>query len=262
MRSIRSFSASLLAISLLMASCAYRTPPPSATNATSAIVVSAAASTKEVVEALAAEFSKSNGGEVKVNAGPSNALASQILAGAPADLFLSANAKWADEVRNGGMAADSVRLLTNHLVIVVPKGNPAQVHAPKDLLSDAVKKLALAGEQVPAGMYADQALAKMELMQKLADRGKIVRGQDVRSALSYVERGEAEAGIVYSTDVSAASGTESVYQFDASLHDEIVYVLVLTKTGANTPGAAKLFEFLKSPTADADYGKFGFVRLP
>src|SRR5262249_34811402 len=157
--------------------------------------------------------------------------------GAPADLFLSANAKWADEVAKGGQAAESARLLTNQLVIVVPKGNPANVHDPKDLLSDRVKKLALAGEQVPAAMYAEQALTKLDLMKQLVDSGKIVRGQDVRTALSYVERGEAEAGIVYSTDVGVATGIESVYQFDPGLHDDIVYVLVLTKSGATRPEA-------------------------
>ena len=154
------------------------------------------------------------GGEVKVNLGPSSGLAGQILAGAPADLFLSANQEWADEVQKAGQTATATRLLTNRLVIVVPTGNPGGVQKPDDLLSDKVKKIALAGEKVPAGMYADQSLEKLGLLKKLTDAGKIVRGQDVRSALSYVERGEAEAGIVYSTDVGSAEGVEQEYEFD------------------------------------------------
>jgi molybdate transport system substrate-binding protein len=225
------------------------------------LIVSAAASTKEVVEALVGEFEAATGTKVTVNPGPSSGLAGQIIAGAPADLFLSASQQWADEVNKKNKASAMARLLTNKLVIVVPAVNPGSVHEPKDLLSPAVKKVALAGEKVPAGAYADQALAKLELLQPLESAGKIVRGQDVRSALSYVERGEAEAGIVYSTDLSAATGVKPAYEFDPSLHDDIVYVLVLLKDAGEKPAAKKLYEYLQAPAAEATYAKFGFSRL-
>jgi molybdate transport system substrate-binding protein len=224
-------------------------------------IVSAAASTKDVVEALGQAFKTASRVEVKVNAGPSNALATQILAGAPADLFLSANEQWADAVAQGGQAAQSVRLLTNKLVIVVPKGNPGDVREPKDLLSRNVKKIALAGEKVPAGIYAGQALTKLDLLKPLTDAGKIVRGQDVRNTLSFVERGEAEAGIVYSTDVRAANGVTTAYEFDPALHDKIVYVLVLLKHGQSNPSASDFYEFCQSPKPDDIYKSFGFIRL-
>jgi molybdate transport system substrate-binding protein len=225
------------------------------------LIVSAAASTKDVIEALGQEFTTASGTEVKVNAGPSNTLASQILAGAPADLFLSANRQWADAVEKGGEAASTVRLLTNRLVIVVPKLNPGEIHEPKNLLSAKVKKVALAGEKVPAGIYARQALTKLGLIQPLSDANKIVRGQDVRNTLSFVERGEVEAGIVYSTDVRAASGVVTAYEFDSALHDKIVYVLVLLKHGSDNPAAGDLYKFLQSPQADDTYTRFGFTRL-
>jgi molybdate transport system substrate-binding protein len=230
-------------------------------GATKQILVSAAASTKNVMEALDRDFSATSGTEVKVNAGPSNSLAQQIIAGAPADLFLSANQQWADEVTKAGQTAQSVRLLTNKLVIVVPKENPGGVHGPQDLLSPAVKKIALAGEKVPAGIYAGQALTKLGLLKQLTDAGKIVRGQDVRNTLSFVERGEAEAGVVYSTDVRAGSGVTTAYEFDPSLHDEIVYVLVLLKHGSENPAAGDFYKFLQSPKADETYQSFGFTRL-
>ena len=132
---------------------------------------------------------------------------------------------------------------------------------PKDLLSDKVEKIALAGEKVPAGMYAEQALTKLDLLPQLTAAQKIVRGQDVRNTLSFVERGEAEAGIVYSTDVRIASGVTTAHEFDASLHDEIVYVLVLLKHESELPAAREFFEFLQSPLADDAYGRFGFARL-
>jgi molybdate transport system substrate-binding protein len=224
------------------------------------VILSAAASTKEVMEALAAKFKAQTGAEVKINLGPSSGLAAQIENGAPAELFLSANRQWADEIQKAGLADAAVGLLTNHLVIVAPQGNPAEIKQPADLSSDKVKKIALAGENVPAGEYADQALTKLGLLKPLTDAGKIVRGQDVRSALSYVQRGEAEAGIVYSTDVSSAPGVVQVYQFDRQLHDEIVYILVLLKSGGQNPAARQLFDFLQSSKADDIYAKFGFVR--
>jgi molybdate transport system substrate-binding protein len=225
------------------------------------LIVSAAASTKEPIEELGHEFTAEFGTEVKLNVGASNMLANQILAGAPADLFLSANQQWADEVNKGGQTAESVPLVTNKLVIVVPKGNPGGVREPKDLLSAKVKKIALAGEKVPAGIYAGQALTKLDLLKPLTVADKIVRGQDVRNTLSFVERGEAEAGIVYSTDVRVSKGVETAYEFDPSLHDKIVYVLVLLKHGSDNRAAVDLFKFLQSSKADETYKQFGFERL-
>ena len=92
------------------------------------------------MEALAAQFKAETGVEVKVNPGPSSGLANQILAGAPADLFLSANREWADEVEKGGEAEAKCQLLTNRLVIVVPADNPGKVTQPSDLLSDNVRE--------------------------------------------------------------------------------------------------------------------------
>jgi molybdate transport system substrate-binding protein len=230
-------------------------------DAKQTLLVSAAASTKEVMEALAEKFTASTGNDVKINPGASSTLAAQIEAGAPADLFLSANQQWAQAVKDSGHAETMVPLLTNRLVIVVPAANPANVHDPKDLLASGVKKIALAGEKVPAGTYTDQALTKLDLLKPLTDAGKIVRGQDVRSALSYVERGEAEAGIVYSTDVGVASGVTTAYEFDPSLHDPIIYELVLLKSAGDNQGAKKLFDFLQSADADSVYRKFGFSRI-
>jgi molybdate transport system substrate-binding protein len=227
-----------------------------------AILVSVAASTRNAVEELAAQFSSKSGVEVKVNAASSSRIANQILAGAPVDIFLSANRQWAEAVREAGEAEAAAKLLTNRLVIVVPPGNPAQVHEPEDLLSAGVRFVALAGENVPAGDYAEQALGKLSLLEPLTKRGRIARGQDVRGALAFVERGEAEAGIVYATDVLAAPRVEVVHEFDPALHDEIVYMLVLLKHGEQKPAARQFYEFVQSPEAALIFGRFGFSRLP
>jgi molybdate transport system substrate-binding protein len=227
----------------------------------SEVLISAAASTKELMEALAAEFSKKSKAKVKTNPGPSSGLANQIIAGAPAHLFLSANREWAAKVAQADLAESSADLLTNKLVLIVPKGNPGGVTKPDDLLSAQVKRIALAGEKVPAGVYADQALTKLDLHEKLTAAGKIARAQDVRGALSFVQRGEAEAGIVYSTDVALATGVETVYEFDPALHDEIVYVLVLLRHGAKNTDAMSFFEYLQTQGADDIYAQAGFSRI-
>jgi molybdate transport system substrate-binding protein len=223
-------------------------------------LLSAAASTKDVMESLADLYAKKSKYAVKVNPGSSNSLAGQIIAGAPADLFLSASQEWADKVNEAKLSSQQVKLLTNKLVLIVPTGNRASIKEPKDLKKAAVKKIALAGERVPAGKYADQALSKLGLLDGLVKDKKIARGQDVRTALAYVERGEAEAGIVYSTDLLVAKNVEKVHEFDPSLHDEIVYVLVLLKHGEKNAAAQGFVEFLKSKDADATFEKFGFER--
>ena len=256
----------LLACCLLLACCNSRDADSSATSPTlhraqQPIIVSAAASTQEIMATLASSFSAESHVQVKVNAGPSNGLANQIIEGAPADLFLSANRQWAMAVREAGLAEDAVDLVTTGLVMVVPQGNPAGVEEPVDLSSTRVTRIALAGEHVPAGKYAHQALTKLGLLDTLAQSGKIARAQDVRGALAFVERGEAEAGIVYSTDARVAGSVEIVHTFNPQLHDEIAYVLVLLKHGAEDLAARELFHYLQSAAANVVYEKAGFTRL-
>lgn len=262
----------LVAIALFSqaAGCSSPANPAAAPKARSdsrTIVISAAASTKEPIEELARRFEESAKVKVQVNLGPSSGLATQIIEGAPADLFLSANEQWADELARHDLVGERVSLLTNRLAIVVPKGNPAGVEKPEDLLGEEVSKIALAGEKVPAGQYADQALTGLDLLVKLTEAGKIARGQDVRSALAYVERGEAEAGIVYTTDAAAAEQVEIAYEFDPAMHDKIVYVLVLVArdgkpAGSSASKAADFYAFLQSDTATAEFAKRGFLKLP
>lgn len=211
---------------------------------------------------LASEFESTNKSKVKIIAGPSSGLANQIIEGAPVDLFLSANAAWADEVKKAGLVQSQVSLLTNQLVLVVPANNVAKVKTPSDLLNANVQKIALAAEKVPAGEYAEQALTKLGLMDSLKASAKIVRGQDVRSALAFVERGEAEAGIAYATDVIAVPGIEQVFAFDHALHDKITYVLVKLEHSESNPRAQEFYLFLQSADSERTFAEFGFQRLP
>jgi molybdate transport system substrate-binding protein len=221
----------------------------------------AAASTKDAIEAVAARFEKDTGTKVVVNTGASNNLAQQIIEGVPAQIFVSASQQWADEVEKKGLAERSVPLLTNSIVLIVPKGNPAAIKTPADLTAKKSLKVALAGEKVPCGIYADQALKALGLYDKLVGDKQIVRGQDVRVALTYVERGEAEAGIVYATDARVTDKVEVVHEFDQKNYEQVVYPAVLLKSAAADSAAKRLFEFLSSVEAEKIFREFGFTPL-
>jgi molybdate transport system substrate-binding protein len=247
----------LLLSSLWIAGCSSQQPP-----VREKITVLAAASTADAMERIADRFQVSRElMDVEVSTGASNNLAQQIIAGAPADVFLSANEQWADAVAEKGLTLETVDLLTNRMVLVAPKGNPAGVEGPSDLLSDKVSRVAVAGENVPAGIYAEQALRKLKLYDRLHDAKKLARGADVRVALAYVERGEAEAGIVYATDARITDKVEVVAELDPETYDRVVYSAVLLKAGGERAAARNFFEFLKSPDARMLFAEYGFTPV-
>lgn len=225
------------------------------------VLLAVAASTRDVVEEQTKEFTQTTKVQVEIASGSSASLARQIESEAPIDIFLSAHSQWGESLQSKGFVAEIVPLLTNRLVLIVPRGNPAGVHDWKDLMKPGVAHVALAGETVPAGVYAREVLDKLDLMAQLYEQAKIVRGQDVRQTLVYVERGEAEAGIVYQTDANKSNKVEIIKLVPADLHEPIVYPLILLNEGAKKAYAQRLFEFLQSPKALAAYEKRGFGIL-
>jgi molybdate transport system substrate-binding protein len=220
-----------------------------------------AASTREPVQELADAFSREHGVKVALSAGDSSRLAMQIVHDAPADLFLSANEKWADYVREKGYAAETKVLLGNTLVLVVPRGNPASVKAPEDLVGPRVRRVAVAGPTVPAGIYAREALGKLRLWGRLEEQRRVLAGENVRATLVYVERGEAEAGIVYGTDARISERVRKVYEFPAATHAPVRYPLVLLKQGAASDAARRFNDYLRSGRAAKVFAKYGFTWL-
>jgi molybdate transport system substrate-binding protein len=228
-------------------------------TATSEVLVLAASSTSDVVETVCRAFEQSNPTvRVRISTGASNALASQITAGAPAHLFLSADASWAERVREAGCSVDSIELLRNSLVLVVPTGNPSQVSSPEDLVTERVHRVALAGESVPAGTYAEDGLRSRALYDALVESKRIVRGSNVRVTLAYVERGEVDAGVVYATDALISDRVEVVYRFRSQDVRPIEYPLVLLRPGADQEGAKRLFVFFQSKEAGVIFEQSGF----
>lgn len=236
--------------------------PAGALAAGQSIIALVAASTEDAVREISAEFQKETGIEVNLSAGGSNALAQQIIHGAPADVFLSASAPWIDEVARQSLVAESQALLGNELVIVQPKDAARPIESPADLLRDDIKFVALAGETVPAGTYAQQALTHHKIYKSLVDSAKIVRGKDVRATLTYVVRGEADAGIVYASDALAAGNDVNiVYHFKPESHEKIIYPLALLSAAKDRAEARRFYEYLASDAAAEIFRRYGFVPL-
>lgn len=225
------------------------------------ILALVAASTQDAVQEIATEFTREHGVEVRLNADDTSKLAAQIVNGVPADLFLSANEKWSNHIKEKGLVEEAKPLLGNSLVLVVPQGNPQHLTSPEDLTTPKVKKLALAGPTVPAGMYARQALAHLKLLDDLEKQKKIVSGENVRVALTYVERAEVDAGIVYATDARLTDKVETAATFSPSSHAPIIYPLVLLKTAEKNAKARTFYEYLQGERAARNFQKYGFSWL-
>jgi molybdate transport system substrate-binding protein len=228
------------------------------------IVVFAAASLKTALDAAATAFHADGGAEVKVSYGGSLALARQIVAGAPADLFASADEPSMDEAAKGGaIKADSrFDMLANRLVVVAPKASAIDNLAfTPEAFTQAIGSGHLAtGEvnTVPVGKYAKAALQKLELWSVVEPH--LAMTDNVRAALAFVARGEAPLGVVYATDAASDPTVKTVATFPETSHPPILYPFALTASSHND-AAAKFLNYLKSPVGRATFERQGFKVL-
>lgn len=228
-------------------------------------VVFAAASLKNALDDAVALYADRTGNRVVVNYAGSSALARQIEAAAPADIFFSANLDWMDYLDELGLIRKESRttLLGNAIVLVAPKDTDAaiEIAAGMDLvrLLGADGRIAMANvDSVPAGEYGKAALEHFGIWDSLADR--IVQADNVRAALAFVASGEVPLGIVYATDAVAEPDVRIVGTFPDDSHSPVLYPLALTASSTN-PAAVSVIEFLKSPAARPSFEKQGFVVL-
>ena len=240
----------LLCSLLISVGCGGQTPP--------AVLVFAAASTSDALEAICQSFQTETLTPTLTNHASSSTLAQQILHGAQVDLFLSANSEWVEIMEERGLVARRVDLLSNRLVIVAPVDSELILRTIGDLLSSPLKHLALADpDSAPAGIYAKQALVNLGLWSQL--KNKVVAAADVRQALAYVEQGAVEASIVYATDVSLTSGVRVLVDIPPESHEAIIYPLVLLKGAESEADAEALFAYIQSATAAHVFTRFGFT---
>jgi molybdate transport system substrate-binding protein len=225
------------------------------------ITVFAAASLKEALDAQARSFEAATGAKLVLVYGGSNALAKQIAAGAPAQLFISADEDWMDYVERRGLLAPGSRsnLLGNALVLIAPADSHDALRiAPGFALAAALGngKLAMANPgSVPAGKYGKAALESLGIWKSVEKQ--VVRTENVRAALALVARREAKFGIVYRTDALAERSVRIVDMFSETTHPPIVYPAALVAPA--TPSAKAFLDFLRSAAAVAGWRRYGFV---
>ncbi len=227
------------------------------------ITVFAAASLTNAMQDIAKEYKKEKNVDVVSSFASSSTLARQIEAGAPADLFISADQKWMDYAVDKKSIDTATRktLLGNSLVVVAPKASEqgdVTINAKTDwtrLLNGG--RLAVGDpDHVPAGIYAKEALQKLGAWDTLSP--KLAPAEDVRGALALVERSEAPLGIVYGSDAVASKGVKVVGTFPEDSHQKVEYPLAITDGHKNATVTA-FYDYLQGPQASAIFKRYGFT---
>lgn len=226
------------------------------------VTIFAAASLKNALDAVIASARRATGISAVVSYGASSTLAKQIEAGAPAQIFISADQDWMDHLErsNALMAGTRRNLLGNSLVLIAPKEQTAAVRIVPGFPLAAMLgggRLAVAETtSVPAGKYTKAALLHLGVWAFVEHR--LAQAANVRAALALVARGEAPLGIVYATDAAAEPAVRVVATFPAVSHPAIVYPVALTAT-ADAGVASDLFAYLTSEEAGTIFARYGFT---
>ena len=252
-------SLSGVALALLCLARAESVLPAEAPAGREEVSVFAAASLADALAEIGTAWQAASGNHPVFNFGASSDLARQIRAGAPADVFFSADAAQMDALERQGLvrAADRSDLLSNTLVVVVPSTSAARIAVPRDLA--AVATIALADpEAVPAGVYARTWLEGLGLWDEL--RPRVVPTLHVRAALAAVESGNVEAAVVYRTDAARSQRARIVFEVPQSQGPPIRYPVAPLATSASRAAGA-FVRYLRSPAAREVFVRHGFLVL-
>ncbi len=228
--------------------------------AAAAVLVLAASSLTETLPAIARKWTARGHPSVEFSFDASSRLARQIEQGAPADAFISADGEWMDQLEAGGMLEPATRfdLVGNTLVAVVPSTSTLRVTTAADLAAPVVKRLGLAGENVPAGRYARTALTTLGIWPQVAAR--VLSGDNVRTVLGWVATGEVDAGIVYATDALIEPRVRPAFVFPSGSHPAIEYPAALVRGGAHAADAAAFLSYCRSAEARSIFAAAGFLQ--
>ncbi len=227
----------------------------------SEITVFAAASLTDALKEIAAPYEKSTGDKVRFHFAASSTLAQQIHAGAPADLFFSADEAKMDALAVAGLILKDTRrnLLGNSLVVITAQGGPVISNA-ADLTLPSIKYVALGDPKaVPAGVYAKTWLEKAGLWDKV--RTKVIPADHVRAAMAVVEAGNAEVGVIYKTDAAISKKIKIAFEIPAADGPTITYPAAVLSDSRNKDSARKFLAHLAGRQADETFAKFGFSVL-
>jgi molybdate transport system substrate-binding protein len=226
------------------------------------ITISAAMSLKDAFEKIGKAFmEKHPGTKVVFNFAGSGALARQIEAGAPVDVFASAAQKDMDDLEQKDLIVVNSRrdFAKNAVVLVKPATSPIPLQSLQDLQRGEVKKLVIGNPKtVPAGRYAEEALRHFNLWEAIKE--KLIFSEHVRQALDYVARNEVDAGLVYSTDAIARSkNVKVVTRLPEGSHRPVVYPIGVIK-GRKEESLSRVFvDFVLSAEGQRVLNKYGFI---
>ena len=226
------------------------------------ILVSAAASLTDSLKEIARAYQSKSKNKVAFAFASSSTLARQIEAGAPADVFFSADLQTMDTLEKNGRLEPGTRkqLLSNQLVIVVSADLPTVVNSPQDLLNSRVRKIAVAEpSSVPAGVYSKTYLESLGLWDKI--KPKIVPVLDVRATLASVESGNVEAGFVYKTDAASSKKVKTVFEVPIGKGPKIIYPVAILKDSKSKAAAKEFLNVMVSPSGLDVFRRYGFVVL-
>ena len=251
-------------LAALALSCALFVPAQAADQQKQELLVFAAASLTNVLDEIGKAYTQQTQQPVKFSYAASSALARQLEAGASADVFFCADLEWMDYVQARNLIDRSTRrnVLGNRLVLVAPADSRIELKiTPGFKLAEALGTGRLSTgdpESVPVGKYARSALTSLGVWNDVAD--KLVRADNVRSALAFIARGETPLGIVYETDAKVEKRVRVVDFFPADSHPPIVYPVAVTAKAR--PAARQFVEFLQSAPAQEAFKKYGFQDPP
>lgn len=241
---------------LLVGACSPAEPDEPTTSPTpeTPLTIFAAASLTEAFNQIGIDFNLRSGNTVTFNFGSSATLATQINAGAPADVFAAASPATMQAVADAGGAGPAVDFVSNTLQIAVPTGNPGQVTGLVEF-TDERKTIAICAPQVPCGAAAAKVFAAARITPK-----PDTLEQDVKAVLAKVAADEVDAALVYRTDVIAAADEVEGIDFAESTQAVNRYpIAVLTE--AKDPAEAQAFvDYVLSPKGQAVLAKAGFAQ--
>jgi molybdate transport system substrate-binding protein len=225
------------------------------------VTVSAASSLTDAFKDIARAYEAQHpGSKILLNFGASGALVQQIAKGAPVDVFAAADQETMDTAANQQLLAAGERhnFARNTLVVVVPADSKLTLRQVGDLRQPGVHRIAVGNPaSVPVGRYTREALAAHKLWKELGPR--MVMATNVRQALDYVARGEADAGFVYGTDAAIANNTVKV-ALQVPLEKPITYPIALTSASANKDEARRFIAWVMAPESQAVLARYGFAR--
>ncbi len=257
---LKSVLVSLIVAVTLIVFATFRQSPLPVNSQPSVLLVGAAASLQKAFLEITPLYEQS-GANLKVNYsfGSSGALQQQIEQGAPIDIFISAASKQMNVLQQKSLLVPKTRinLLTNQLVLVTPKTSTLKLTDFRQLVKPEIQRISI-GEprSVPAGEYATEVFRNLGILDQI--KSKLVLGNNVKSVLTSVETGDAEAGVVYISDARNSSRVVISAIANKRLHAPIIYPIAVLKSSKMLESANRYLKFLQTKPVQIVFKKYGF----